>query len=158
MSHKVRQMETSFGEDRPDVALVPEDINVTTAVACEQFSVDDTGRHSFTSVIDALTAPRYPASSPTFFVVFNLVSRQKLGILRDCRIDVLTPAGEMLVSQVLQDMRFQADQTTHRAVAGFPGITWPASGEYSVRLTSAGRKLSQFSVLLNISEPRGTQQ
>jgi hypothetical protein len=75
--------------------------------------------------------------------VFGFV-RSMSGFLMKCRVEILPPEGGPLVAQPIADIAFRPDQLAQRAICGFPGIAWPAPGEYQVRFVSMDRTIAQF--------------
>lgn len=127
----------------PESIRVGTNVSVVMAFACENISTDPAGRVTFHSVIDGLTAVNFPASTAGFWVVFGFV-RSVSGFLMKCRVEILPPAGSPLVSQPIADIAFRPDQLAQRAICGFPGIAWPAPGEYQVRFLSMDRTIASF--------------
>lgn len=131
--------------DASEPIEIASNVAVTMAFACENFTTDPMGRISFNNIIDALTAATFPASTQSFFTVFGL-SRKTPGFLLQCKVEVLPPTGTPLVAQVLQDLSFTSDKPGNRVVSGFPGITWPSPGEFTVKFTSRNNAIASFPI------------
>jgi hypothetical protein len=130
---------------QPPEIRIGTNVSVVMAFACENLSTDPAGRVTFHSVIDALTAGSFPASTAGFWVVFGFV-RSMSGFLMKCRVEILPPQGGPLVSQTIADIAFRPDQLAQRTICGFPGITWPVAGEYQVRFLSMDRVIASFPI------------
>ncbi len=139
-------------EGTPEVRIASQ-ISIQMAFACENISTDPQGRMSFQNVIDGLTALNFPAATSSFCAVFGFI-RSTPGFLMQCRVEVLPPVGDPIISQAIQDMAFRPDQGAQRAIVQMPGITWPTPGTYTVRFTSRGETICQFPVRLDQATPR----
>lgn len=134
--------------------ITPEPIRVATGVAvqmafaCENISTDPAGRLSFQNVIDQLNAVTFPAATPSFFAIFSFM-RSTPGFLMQCRVEIVPPVGDPIVSQALQEMAFHSDSLIARAICGLPGIMWPTPGEYIIRFTSMGSPIVAFPLKVN---------
>jgi hypothetical protein len=139
--------------ESPGVTLLAPTIQM--AFACENISTDPTGRLTFVNVVDGLFAPIFPASTASLFAIFGFVS-QTAGFLLKPKIEVTAEDGTVVASAVLQDMAFKPDAPVARAIVGFPGITWPAGGNYMFKFFANNVVRASFSVKISpIPTPGG---
>jgi hypothetical protein len=144
-------------EDTPNQAQFLNDVSVQMAFACEGINTDPVGRVSFQSVTDQLNAPNFPATTPTFWVVFGFV-RSLPGFLMQCKIEIVPPVGDPIVTQSVQDMAFTPKQVYARAIFGYQGVVWPIAGTYSIRFTSMGKTIASFPIsVTQVPLPPGVQ-
>jgi hypothetical protein len=134
---------------------------VQMAFACEGISQDVYKRFSFNSMLDDLTAQRFPVQTLQFFAVFGLEANVPQMFSR-VKVAVDGPNGQKIAEQNLQDIAFTSDRFRVRLMCGFPGITWPVAGRYTFHLLAGTRNLASFSVtlhhVLTAPQPPGMSQ
>lgn len=136
------------GQDR-----IPSDLSVQMAFACENFSTDPLQRITFHNVVEQFNAPTFPTTTAFLYCVFAF-QRTVPGFLVQCKLELLPPSGQPMISQLLQDMAFRPDQMTQKAIIGYQGIMWPGPGEYTFRFSSRGITVASFLLrLVQVQQP-----
>lgn len=123
--------------------VIADDVSVTMAFACENFSQDPQQRLYFHTVVDQLNALTFPIVTPSLIVVFSF-QRSLPGFLMQCVVDIVPNNGDPVASQPLNDVVFKPDQPNSRQIVILAGITWPRPGNYVVRFRSRGKTLASF--------------
>jgi len=131
----------STEETGPDPTLP----RVQMAFACEGISTDTFQRVSFNAVIEDLAAPHFPTQTVQFFAIFGFEANIP-HIFSRVKVIVEGPGGSKIGEQPLPDIAFTSDRYKARLICGFPGITWPAPGRYTIKLTTGDRTFASFSV------------
>jgi hypothetical protein len=130
-----------MGEEKPIV--ITQDVNITMAFACENFSQDPQRRLYFHTVMDQINAFSFPATTPSFFAVFGF-QRQFSGFLMQCVVDIVPENGDPINVQPVPDVVFKPDDFNAKSVVGFGNTQWPKAGNYSVRFLSRGKVIASF--------------
>jgi hypothetical protein len=118
------------------------------AFACEGISQDTMQRYTFNSVLDDLAAATFPVQTLQFFAVFGLEANVPQMFSR-VRVLVDGPNNQRVAEQPLADLAFTPQRYRSRMLCGFPGITWPVPGRYTLRLLAGDRVLASFTVTLH---------